>query len=125
MQTESFHKLALKKQRRKNGRFYGHSWHNGTAGHVEKIIGKLDDDGLTQEEKDFFMTEANKPMNTTGVIASANGQPDMAAQIYAASLLAIEVDTQAEQTYMQQLASGLDLHPQVVSHIERTLGVQA
>ncbi len=90
---------------------------------IEKIIGKLDDDGLTQEEKDFFIAEANKPLDLEGVVASARNQADMAAQIYGASLLAIEVDTRAEQAYMQQLASGLDLHPQVVSHIERTLGM--
>ncbi len=88
-------------------------------------MGKLDDDGLTQEEKNFFMTEANKPQDLNGVVASAGGQAEMAAQIYAASLLAIEVDTQAEQQYMQQLASGLGLHPQVVSHIESTLGMHA
>lgn len=92
---------------------------------IEKIVGKLDDDGLTQEEKNFFVSEANKPLDLNGVVASAGGQSDMAAQIYAASLLAIEVDTRAEQQYMQHLASGLGLHPQVVSHIERTLGMHA
>lgn len=92
---------------------------------VQRIIGKLDDDGLTQEEKDFFIAEANKPMDINKVIASANGQEEMAAQIYAASLLAIEVDTEAEQTYMQQLADGLGLHPEVATHIEHTLGVNA
>ena len=92
---------------------------------IEKIVGKLDDDGLTQEEKDFFVTEANKPLDLNGVVASAGGQAEMAAQIYAASLLAIEVDTRAEQQYMQQLASGLGLHPQVTAHIERTLGMNA
>lgn len=90
---------------------------------VQKIVGKLDDGGLSQKEKDFFMSEANKPMDLNGVIASANNNPEMAAQIYAASLLAIEKDTAAEQSYMQQLASGLHLHPQVAAHIERTLGV--
>jgi uncharacterized membrane protein YebE (DUF533 family) len=90
---------------------------------IQKIIGKLDDDGLTQEEKDFFISEANKPLNLDGVIASAGNKPEMAAQIYAASLLAIDVNTAAEQRYMQQLASGLGLHPQVTAHIERTLGI--
>ncbi|MEA3468765.1 MAG: tellurite resistance TerB family protein [Thermodesulfobacteriota bacterium] len=92
---------------------------------INKIIGKLDDEGLTQKEKDFFVSEANKPLDLAGVVASAGNQPVMAAQIYAASLLAIEVDTQAEKDYMQQLASGLDLHPQVASQIESTLGMQA
>ena len=91
---------------------------------VRKIVGKMEEDGLTQEEKDLFMEEANKPMDLDAVVASANDQPDMAAQIYAASLLAIEVDTEAEQQYMQQLASGLGLHPEVTAHIGETLGVQ-
>ena len=91
---------------------------------IQKIVGKLEKDGLTREEKEFFVNEANKPMNIDTVVASAGDQPDMAAQIYAASLLAIEVDTRAEQQYMQQLAAGLGLHPQVTAHIERTLGVQ-
>ncbi|MEA3302259.1 MAG: tellurite resistance TerB family protein [Pseudomonadota bacterium] len=90
---------------------------------IQKIVGKLDDDGLSQQEKDFFISEANKPLNINGVIASAGNKPEMAAQIYAASLLAIEVDTAAEQRYMQQLASGLRLHPRVTAHIERTLGM--
>lgn len=92
---------------------------------MQKIVGKLEQGGLTQEEKDFFVTEANKPMNMQAVIASARGQSDIAAQIYAASLLAIEVDTQAEQQYMQQLATGLGLNPQVTAHIERALGLRA
>jgi len=92
---------------------------------IDKIVGKLEKGGLSAKEKNFFMAEANKPIDIGGVVASAGNQPDMAAQIYAASLMAVEVDTQAEQAYMQQLASGLGLHPQVVSYIERTLGVQA
>ncbi|MEN8200014.1 MAG: tellurite resistance TerB family protein [Thermodesulfobacteriota bacterium] len=92
---------------------------------VEKIVGKLEKDGLTREEKEFFVREANKPMDLDGVVSSAAGQPDMAAQIYAASLLAIEVDTQAEQRYMQELAAGFGLHPQVTASIENALGVRA
>jgi uncharacterized membrane protein YebE (DUF533 family) len=91
---------------------------------IKKIIGNLEQGGLTAEEKDFFVAEANKPMDINSVIASAAGQPDMAAQIYAASLLAIEVDTPAEQQYMQQLAAGLGLDPQVTGHIEDALGVR-
>ena len=91
---------------------------------IDKIIGKLDDDGLEQKEKEFFMTEANKPMDLNAVVSSANNKPDMAAQIYAASMLAIEVDTDAEKRYMHQLASGLKLDTQVVAYIDRTMGVK-
>ncbi len=91
---------------------------------IQKIVGKLQEDGLTEEEKEFFMTEANKPMDIDAVIASAAGQPETAAQIYSASLLAIEVDTPAEQQYMQQLAQGLGLDPRVTNHIHQFLGMQ-
>ena len=91
---------------------------------IDKIIGKLDDDGLEQKEKDFFIAEANKPMDLASVVISASNKPDMAAQIYAASMLAIEVDTVAEKRYMQNLASGLGLDAQVVAYINRTMGVR-
>ena len=91
---------------------------------IDKIIGKLDDDGLEQKEKDFFISEANKPMDLAAVVSSAGNKPDMAAQIYAASMLAIEVDTIAEQNYMKNLASGLGLDAQVVVYIDRTMGVK-
>ncbi len=90
---------------------------------IDKIIGKLDDDGLDQKEKDFFIAEANKPMDMHAVVSSAANKPEMAAQIYAASMLAIEVDTAAEQRYMRNLASGLGLDAQVVAYIDRTMGV--
>lgn len=90
---------------------------------VRKIIGKLDDNGLTQEEKDFFTAEAQQPFDLQKVINSAVRRPDLAAQIYAASLLAIEVDTNAERVYMQELAKELGLPAESVTFIRSTLGV--
>ncbi len=90
---------------------------------VKKIVGKLEKDGLTQEEKIFFRKEVQKPMDLDRVIRSAGGEPEMAAQIYTASLLAIEIDTPAEKLYMQQLASGLGLAPQVTGNIRSFLGL--
>lgn len=91
---------------------------------IQKILGKLAQDGLTEEERNLFLEEVRKPMDTAKIIASAGGQPQMAAQIYTASLLAIEVDTPAEEKNMQQLAQGLGLGQQVTTHIENSLGVQ-
>ncbi len=89
----------------------------------QRIIGKLDD-GLSEEEKNFFQDEAAAPLDLEGVIASAAGRPEMAAQIYAASLLAIEVDSVEEQEYMHNLAAGLELNQEVVAYIEETLKKQ-
>ncbi len=90
---------------------------------IRKIIGKLEEDGLTEEEKQFIMEEVNKPLDINEIVSSAQNRPELAAQIYTASLLAIEVDTPAEQQYMQQLAEGLGLDPKVIEHIHKLLGV--
>jgi uncharacterized membrane protein YebE (DUF533 family) len=45
--------------------------------------------------------------------------------MYAASLLAIEVDTQAEKDYLDQLAAGMGLTPQVTEHIQQLVGLQS
>lgn len=90
---------------------------------IQKIVGKLEEGGLTEEEKSLFMQEAKKTMDLDAVVRSAAGMPEMAAQIYTASLLAIEVDTPGEQQYMQQLASGLGLNSQVTRNIEGYLGM--
>jgi uncharacterized membrane protein YebE (DUF533 family) len=90
---------------------------------VRKIMGKLSDNGLTDEEREFFTAEMNRPFDLQAIIDSAGQRPDLAAQIYAASLLAIEVDTDAEREYLQALATGLQLPPQSVSFIKSTLGV--
>ena len=90
---------------------------------IERIVGKLQVGGLTAEEQEFFLAEAKKPANLGGVAASVNGDIELAAEVYAASLLAIEVDTEAERTYLKRLGAELDLNPRVTEHIERTLGV--
>ena len=62
-------------------------------------------------------------LDLSGIVAATKGRPQLAAQIYAASLLAIEVDTPAERHYMQQLADDLHLSPEITSHLEKTVGM--
>jgi uncharacterized membrane protein YebE (DUF533 family) len=66
-----------------------------------------------------------KPLDTQPLMAAAKGRPTLAAQIYAASLLAIEVDTPAEKRYLDQLAAGLGLKPEVTQRIRDMVGLQA
>jgi uncharacterized membrane protein YebE (DUF533 family) len=93
-------------------------------GEVQRIIGKLHEGGMDQNDQQYLIMEMQKPMETQQLIAAAQGRPDVAAQIYAASLLAIEVDTPAEKQYLNQLASGLGLTPQVTQQIHGLVGVQ-
>lgn len=92
-------------------------------GEVRRILGKLQEDGIDQSEQQFIIMEMQKPMDTDQLIAAAGGRQDVGAEIYAASLLAIEVDTPAEKQYLDQLASGLGLAPELVQKIRGFAGV--
>jgi uncharacterized membrane protein YebE (DUF533 family) len=90
---------------------------------VRRILGKLQESGADKAALDFVMAEMNKPMETEAIVAMAKGNPQLAAELYAASLLAISVDTPAERTYMQNLSTGLGLAPQAVTNLEKAMGL--
>ncbi len=93
-------------------------------GEINRIVGKLKEIGVGAEAEHYLMTQMQQPMETEKLIATAKGQPELAAQIYGASLLAIEVDTPAEKNYLDQLAAGLGLSPQVTGRIQELVGIQ-
>lgn len=92
-------------------------------GEVQRIVGKLDAAGADASARDFILAEMTKPMETEAIVAMAKGNPLLAAELYAASLLAIKVDTPAEQEYMKTLASNLGLATQAVANLENTMGL--
>ena len=51
--------------------------------------------------------------------------PQTAAQVYAASLLAVNVDTPAERAYLRDLSRKLGLDDQVVASLHSVLGAPA
>jgi uncharacterized membrane protein YebE (DUF533 family) len=53
-------------------------------------------DGHSGQLREIPITEMQKPVEIQQLIAAGRGRQDVAAQIYAASLLAIEVDTPAQ-----------------------------
>lgn len=92
-------------------------------GEIRRILGKLEESGVDDEARQFLLTEMRKPMETEKLVAAVQGQPELAAEIYGASLLAIEVDTPAEKRYLDQLAAGLRLHPEVARRIQEAVGL--
>ena len=68
------------------------------------------------------MEELRKPMDTEAIVRAAPS-PQVAAQIYTASLMAINVDTDAEKRYMQELADKLGLNQQVTAYLHRAVGL--
>ncbi|MEJ8475032.1 tellurite resistance TerB family protein [Roseibium algae] len=91
-------------------------------GHIDadeqnRIFAKIDEAGLDSEAKAFLMDELRSPLDLDKVVASAD-TPEHAAEIYAASRLAIDPDHRAEQAYLTMLAARLDLDPALVDEIE-------
>lgn len=92
------------------------------GGEMQRIVGKMEEGGADGEARDFVLQEMRKPLDLDALVAQVQ-TPELAAEVYAASLLAIEVDTPTEEAYLQQLAQKLKLHPIVVDHLHQQLGV--
>lgn len=91
-------------------------------GEAQRLVGKLQEDGLTAEDERFLREEIRKPMETDAIVRAAR-TPQVAAQIYAASVVAIEADTDVERRYLQDLAARLGLNQQAVAYVHRSLGM--
>lgn len=89
---------------------------------MQRIMGKLQEAGADDEARAFVDAEMHKPLDLDGLIGDVRS-PESAVEVYAASLLAIEVDTPAEREYLQRLASGLGLEANTVNYIHEALGV--
>jgi uncharacterized membrane protein YebE (DUF533 family) len=87
------------------------------AAEQKAIFDKLDALNLDTEAKAFVIDELRKPLDVSAVIAAATS-PDLAIEIYIASVLAIDPDDPKELAYLAQLASGLKLDPGLKAAIE-------
>ncbi len=91
---------------------------------VQRLVGKMQELGADEEARQWMAEALQQPMETDALLAAGRSRPETGAQIYAASLLAIEVDTPAEKAYLDRLASGLGLPAEVTRQIEQMVGVQ-
>ncbi len=69
------------------------------------------------KRRTILSTSCGSPWKQKLWLWPPRGQPQLAAQIYAASLLAIEVDTLEERDYLNKLAADMGLSPQVTGRI--------
>jgi uncharacterized membrane protein YebE (DUF533 family) len=90
---------------------------------LQRIVGKLRQAGAAAEAVDFVMSELRKPLDLEGLLRRVPNQ-QVAVQLYAASLLAIEADTEAERQYLRRLARGLGLEGSVVRHVHQCFGME-
>ena len=87
---------------------------------IEHITGKVQADEASRRR---LMEELRQTMDTDRIVRAVNNNPQLAAQVSAASLLAINVDTEAERSYLADLAAKLRLDPAVVQNLHDALGV--
>ncbi|MQT13837.1 tellurite resistance TerB family protein [Segnochrobactrum spirostomi] len=91
-------------------------------GHVDdaeraRILKQLGEIGLDGDERAFLDAELSKPLDIDGVVASAT-TPELAAEIYAASLIAVTADAPVGRAYLDLLAARLKLDPGLKSALE-------
>jgi len=91
---------------------------------MQKIIGKISTDQVTAEEKHFVLEEMGRPLDI-GALAAEARNPAQAAQVYAASILAIDADTSEEKAYLAELARALRLAPEAVAQLHQMTGAPA
>ncbi len=87
------------------------------------ILGKLKSVDLSEEEHQFIVHELLDPKDMESIAANAM-TAQMAQQVYTASLLAINVDTEDERNYLRQLAQRLGLERNTLDGIHQKLGVE-
>ncbi len=88
---------------------------------IDRILAKADDGGITPAEKAFIEAELETPADPQAIAAEA-GTPELAAQAYAASILAIDIDTEAERAYLRALAAALRLPEGAVRQLHQMTG---
>ena len=89
---------------------------------IQRITGQLEEFGADDEARSFVMQEMGKPNDLHSIIKDVHS-PEVGAQVYAASLLAIRLDTPAEKQYMTELADGLGLDSNAVANIHSVMGL--
>jgi len=86
----------------------------------EAILERLRTVDLSPEEQAFITQELFSPADLEAIVGSVHSA-ELGRQVYAVSLMAIEVDTEKERQYMDTLANRLGLDQAVVEEIARGL----
>jgi len=86
----------------------------------QKIVSNLGDE-VSEEERAFVLSEMQAPLDTAGFIRNVPQSAQQ--QVYLMSLLAIQLDSQAEAQYLDQLREGFGMTQEASNAIHAQLGV--
>jgi len=97
------------------------SLRNVSEDDVKRIV---EESGADDETKEYLIEKLKAPMETEALIAEAQGNIELAAKLYSASLIPIEANAN-ERAYLAHLAAGMGLDQQTAASIEEIMGVKA
>lgn len=89
----------------------------------QAIFQRIESLDLSPDDRDLLVVEMGRPVDMDAIVNSAHS-PEVAAEIYLASLLAIDVDTAAEKSYLAMLAARLNIPPELVAELHRQVESQ-
>lgn len=90
----------------------------------ENILTKAREAGLSEEEMRLVAEELDHPKSLADVVRAVQN-PQQAEEVYVASLLAIDVDSEAEKAYLRALADRLKLPEETVARWNEQFGEAA
>jgi uncharacterized membrane protein YebE (DUF533 family) len=77
--------------------------------------------GLSGEEKAFLLGELAKPLNVEDVAKHAT-TPEVAAQLYTASVIIVDQQNEQERGYLAMLAQRMNVPAGFIDQLNRELG---
>ncbi len=88
-----------------------------------RITSHIDSTGEGPEARAFVEAELRLPVDVAALARDVKTRQD-AMEVYAASIMAIDVDTDSERDYLGRLAKALTLQPDVIRQIHGALNVR-
>lgn len=88
---------------------------------LDRILDGMNREDVTEEERVAVHAEITRPVDVAAIGARVS-RPEVAAQIYAGALMAVDIDTEAERDYFRRLARALNLGPDVVARLHAMTG---
>jgi uncharacterized membrane protein YebE (DUF533 family) len=82
-----------------------------------KVLEKLQKQGMSREEKQVLLRELHAPRPIEELVAGID-DPAAAQMMYSIASLAIEIDTEAERQWLDQLARALQISPNMQRFLE-------
>ncbi|WP_028117407.1 tellurite resistance TerB family protein [Ferrimonas senticii] len=95
-------------------------------GHVDeqeraRLQQAISQSGASASVSQFVETELSKPLDPSEIAAGVNS-PELAAEIYLASVLMVDEQNFMEKSYLQELARQLNISPELAQQLEQQLG---